>query len=271
MRRLQAIPLLLVAAYCIYCAESRGAFVAGIILVAFALVLGRGPIFQVFVSLLLVSSATALLSNLPRMNEDLRSDEGVQGRVMAWEIARTASRREFTGEGWKEFQAYISYEGKSVKKATHSCYVRVAADLGYPGLFLYLAILWCSLKSAYTFRGESTELDRIRWSVMVITAGYILSGWMIDRSYYVEYFLIAAVSGAMHRLRFNDRNNELVGVTPVDCAGAEIVNGGSLEDREGGESSAISFAAGFGIVDVCIVIALTYTTLRFWDYILDAL
>ena len=129
VRRLQALPLLLVAAYCVYCAQSRGAFVAGILLVAFALVLGRGIILQGFVTLFLVSSATALLSNLPRMDEDLRSDEGVQGRIMAWEIARTASRREFTGEGWKEFEAYISYEGESVKKATHSCYVRVAADL----------------------------------------------------------------------------------------------------------------------------------------------
>ena len=274
VRRLQALPLLLVAAYCVYCAQSRGAFVAGILLVAFALVLGRGIILQGFVTLFLVSSATALLSNLPRMDEDLRSDEGVQGRIMAWEIARTASRREFTGEGWKEFEAYISYEGESVKKATHSCYVRVAADLGYPGLYLYLAILWCSLRSTFVLKGGSIEFERIRRTLLVITTGYILSGWMIDRSYYVEYFLIAAVSGAMHRIRFTVQDYEDVGRSSGQVnAGTLRIAGNAVEPAPCGSriTGQRLFPGGFGFSDACIALALTYLTLRFWDYILDVL
>ena len=263
VRRLQALPLLAMAAYCVYCAQSRGAFVAGIILVAFALVLGRGMILRAFVIVFLVTGATAVLSSLPRMNEDLRSDEGVQGRIMAWEIARTASRRELTGEGWKEFEAYISYEGQSVKKATHSCYVRIAADLGYPGLFLYLSILWFSLRAASGLRGSSNETERIRRTLMVITVGYVTSAWMIDRAYHVEFFLIAAVSGALHRLK--------------------VISGGSganLTMADGGDalySPAVAgkvnkfFGRGFGFADVCVSLCLTYATLHFWDYILNTL
>jgi hypothetical protein len=263
VRRLQALPLMAMAAYCVYCAQSRGAFVAGIILVAFALVLGRGLIVRAFVIVFLVTGATAVLSSLPRMNEDFRSDEGVQGRIMAWEIARTASRRELTGEGWKEFQAYISYEGQSVKKATHSCYVRVAADLGYPGLFLYLSILWFSLRSVSGLRSSSNENERIRRTVMVIAVGYVISGWMIDRAYYVEFFLIAAVSGALHRLKVSSEGS---GADLERADGGDVLYSGVDDD-----SVNRYFRRGFGLADVCVSLCLTYATLRLWDYILNSL
>ena len=127
--------------------------------------------------------------------------------------------------------------------------------------------------SAYAFRAGGIELDRIRRALLVITAGYVLSGRMIDRSYYVEYFLIAAVSGAMHRLSLNDRDDDLVEAVPGDRERAGAANGGSREDcgRGDAEPSAMPFGAGFGFVDVCIVIAMTYTTLWFWDYILGSL
>lgn len=263
VKRIQALPLLLISGYCVYCAQSRGAFVAGIILAAFALVLGKGLILRMFVIVFLVTCATTLLSTLPRMNEDLRSDEGVQGRIMAWEIARTASSRELTGEGWKEFEAYISYEGQSVKKATHSCYVRVAADLGYPGLFIYLSILWFSFRSVAGIRSPNIETERLRRTLMVITVGYIASGWMIDRAYYVEYFLIAAVSGALYRLRANPQEHEghLVSTGNVDVL--HPTSGGGVMDK--------FLRSGFGFYDICISLALTYSTLYLWDYILGAM
>lgn len=259
VKRLQALPLLLMASYCVYCAQSRGAFVAGIILVGFSLLIGRSMFLRGFVIVLLVTGATAILSTLPRMNEDLRSDEGVQGRVMAWEIARTASRRETTGEGWKEFQAYISYEGEAVRKATHSCYVRVAADLGYPGLFLYLSLLWFCFRSMAFLAVKDHEAERIRRTIMVLTVGYIISGWMIDRAYYVEYFLIAAVSGAMHRLRQN--GNVKANLETGYTAGLDDLRGrGSFGDR--------LFRRSFGLADGVVSLVLTYATLLLWDYIL---
>lgn len=275
VKRLQAIPLLLMAGYCVYCAESRGAFVAGTILVAFALVLGRGRLVQVLVTLFLFSSVTALLSTLPRMNLDIRSDEGIQGRIMAWEIARTAARREMNGAGWKKFDAYISYEGETSKKATHSCYVRVAADLGYPGLFLYWAIMWCSLRSLFTLRSQSVEVERLRRVLLVMLAGYIISGWMIDRSYYVEYFLIAAVCAALHRLHNTKEESQ----TAIHC---EAVPPQHESMAEIGQEP-LSHDAGaaplkmkrdlpwnrFGLLDCAVSVALTYATLRLWDYILE--
>ena len=257
-----ALPLILMAAYCVYCTQSRGAFVAGAIIVAFALLIGRGAFARGVVIIVLATAATAMLSTLPRMNEDLRSDEGVQGRIMAWEIARTASRRETTGEGWKKFEAYISYEGEIIKKATHSCYVRVAADLGYPGLFIYLAIIWTSFRTVALRVTETDESERIRRVIMVLAVGYIISGWMIDRSYYVEYFLIAAVAGAFHRLStrgspFATSVNQFI--VETDKSDLCTVRWGKFFDRR------------FGIADAVVSAVLTYISLYAWDYILEVL
>ena len=262
IKRLQALPLISMAAYCVYCAQSRGAFVAGAIIVAFAILIGRGTFARGLVIVFLATAATAMLSTLPRMNEDLRSDEGVQGRIMAWEIARTASRRDTTGEGWKKFEAYISYQGEIIRKATHSCYVRVAADLGYPGLFIYLAIIWISFRTVALRVTETDESERIRRVIMVLAVGYIISGWMIDRSYYVEYFLIAAVAGAFHRLSLSSSRNEtLENQVCADMGKSELhpVILGKLFDRR------------FGIADALVSTVLTYGSLYMWDYILEVL
>lgn len=275
VKRLQAVPLLLMAIYCVYCAESRGAFVAGIILVAFALVLGRGRVVQIWSVLFLFCSSTALLSTLPRMDLDIRSDEGIQGRIMAWEIARTATRREMNGAGWKNFEAYISYEGETLRKATHSCYVRVAADLGYPGLFLYWAVMWCGLRSLFTLRTQSVEVERLRRTLLVMLAGYLISGWMIDRSYYVEYFLITAVCAALHRMHAVKVEGQDVIYREDSSRGLEPMAGGSQEDvsHDTGETPVkvkrnLSWTR-FGLFDCAASVALTYATLWVWDYILE--
>jgi hypothetical protein len=275
VKRLQAIPLLLIAAYCVYCAESRGAFVAGTILVAFALVLGRGRLVQVLAGVFLFSTATALLSTLPRMDLDVRSDEGIQGRIMAWEIARTATRREMNGAGWKKFDAYISYEGETSRKATHSCYVRVAADLGYPGLFLYWAIMWCALRSLFTLRSQSVEVERLRRVLLVMLAGYIISGWMIDRSYYVEYFLLAAVCAALHRLH-NMTNQAQNSIHSEDVSGGRLSMTEITQEHSSYniDETAVNTKLKlpwirFGLLDCAASVALTYATLRLWDYILE--
>jgi hypothetical protein len=48
-------------------------------------------------------------------------------------------------------------------------------------------------------RPPSEADDRSRRVLVVLLFGYIVSGWMIDRSYHLEYFLMAGAIGALHR------------------------------------------------------------------------
>lgn len=253
-RRLVVVLAMAVVCYGIFLTKSRGSFVAGLVVATFALSLGRPKMVQIGLCALVALSATSILAMLPRMEGmgALRSDEGVQGRMLAWEIARNAAESQAYGDGWKEFEAYIEYEGEMHPKATHSCYVRVAADLGYPGLFLYLGILWCCARALFhlRFAGREDEgLERSRRMLFALLAGYVISGWMIDRSYHMEFFLMAAAVAAAYKVAILDQNED-----------EEV-----LEDEE---ADVASLWTRFGVLDAGMAYALVLATFGVWDYIM---
>ena len=133
----------------------------------------------------------------------LRADEGVVGRLMAWDMAREVTRTSPTGEGYMGFHANIKWEGRMIPKATHSAYVQVGGDLGLPGLLLYLSALCCGLRTMMVYYGVSPAMDRMRGALFALLAGYLASGWMINRSYHLEFFLILGAIAAYQRLCVN--------------------------------------------------------------------
>ncbi len=259
MKRLAVILAIVIVSYGVYLTKSRGSFVAGLIVLTFALAIGRPKVFQLFLVALVAICATSILAMLPRMEgmESLRSDEGVQGRMLVWEIARNAAESKPYGDGWKEFEAYIEYEGKLYPKATHSCYVRVAADLGYPGLFLYLGILWCCARALFHLAkrsAESERMERCRRMLFVLLAGYVVSGWMIDRSYHMEFFLMAAAVAAAYRFAMLEAPDSAVESAQESESETEAVPG--------------PIWARFGFLDAGIAYALVLATFGVWDYIM---
>lgn len=191
------------ALYCIYETQSKGAFLVTAALMVMIFVIGRPLPVKIFALALAVSLGVSALSFLPRMSDmnNLRSEAGVQGRLMAWELAKTAMER--SPAGWKQFVAYINWFGLTEKKATHSSYVQVGADLGVNGLFIYLLALWASIRTTlqiHRFTVENDDQERCRRASMVLIIAYAVSSWMINREYHTEYFLLIAVAAAMHRL-----------------------------------------------------------------------
>ena len=285
LRRLIAVALAALVAYCAFHTSSRGSYIAGLVVVGFGFTLGRPKIVQALIAILLISSATAILSTLPRMAKlsSLRADEGVQGRIMAWEIARTAAEQKTYGDGWKEFTAYITFEGDVIAKATHSCFVRVSADLGLPGLFLYLAILWCGARSLLSLRTvgiNNLEAERSRRMLFAILIGYLVSGWMIDRSYHTEFFLMAAAISAMYKLyrlepvpegdAVTDELTE-AGLTPSMSIGFSptTMQPKAVFQEQDESVEPRSVWRRFGILDIVVCLALVHATLALWDYVMD--
>ena len=268
------------AFYCAWLTQSKGAFLVGGALVVLIFVVGRPKLVQIFVIAAALLVGISALSFLPRMGEmnNLRADEGVQGRLLAWEMARTASKQNETGVGWKEFIAYIPWkEGRQhmiVKKATHSSYVQVAADLGKYGLFLYLAGIWVAIHTLLALKSKNTLEERCRRALMMIVLAYVLSGWMINRQYHTEYFLLIAVTAAMHRIKKGDEL-ELNSAENQDIDLATESPG-----QAGGTTAAFTKAKSlitdyfkplwnqFGVIDLACCTFLTWFTFWMWDYIL---
>jgi len=208
-------------AWCAIETQSKGAFLVGAVLCVLLFVIGRRWWVKGLVLGMAASFGLGALSFLPRMEKmgDLRSDEGVQGRLMAWEQAKTAMEQNPTGVGWKQFLALIDWrEGNywhiGIPKSTHSSYVQIGAELGKRGLFMWLLVLIVALRATWVFKAQNDTEERVRRSILLMLSAYMISGWMINREYHTEYYLLVAMAGAMHRLNVARSLNNSSDSTP---------------------------------------------------------
>jgi hypothetical protein len=202
--RLMAISIWLIAYEAIFETQSKGAVLAGFVTLVVSYSFGKSKFTQAVILGIALAAGGAVISFMPRMEKmgDLRSDEGVQGRLLAWEQARLVVKNDYTGEGWKHFRAIIKWEKLMIPKATHSSYVKIGADLGYPGMFVYVGILWLGFRSLFRRASEDLAMERSRRALFTLISAYVISNWMIDRAYHTEYFLFMAAIGAWHRMEF---------------------------------------------------------------------
>lgn len=283
VRRIISALLILLAFYASVETKSKGAFVVGGGAIVLALVFGRKKIVQILIISAAFAGGGTLLAMMPRMEEmnSLGSDEGVIGRMLAWEIARTSSINNTYGEGWKVFRAYVEYEGGVYPKACHSTYVRIGADLGYPGMFFFLLIIWCCFRILISVKTNNLDFERCRRMLFLLLATYIVSGWMIDRSYHTEYFLIAACCAAMHRLQLA-QGREIQAPESPEIALSNNGNSTSNPDRtinviydepdlQPGEvepKNKLQKWTHLGIVDLFAAYVIMRIAFEVWDYIM---
>lgn len=185
---------------CIYLTLSKGAFLAGAATIVATLTFGRPKAAQVTIIAASLLFGSAVLYSLPRMNEldKSKSDAAIQGRVGAFKFGYRMLTTTYYGIGkgkWAEtIQAVENYY-----IAGHSSYVVVGAELGYPGLFLLCAILYCDLRTVVTAKTESFDEERIRRMLFVLVVSYIVSSWMVNFEYRPTFFMFTAAIAALHR------------------------------------------------------------------------
>jgi len=96
------------------------------------------------------------MSTITAPSED--SDDSVQSRLHFWRVAvAMANDRPFTGVGHRGYErVYNQYdwtEGQFMtNRAVHSAWFGTLADLGYPGLLLFILIVFTSLRSCRRVR-----------------------------------------------------------------------------------------------------------------------
>ena len=271
--------------YCAWMTQSKGSFLVGAGLTVMIFVVGRPRWVQILVIALALTVGIGALSFLPRMDQmgNLRADEGVMGRLMAWEMARTAMNTHAYGVGWKQFIALIDWKDGArifydIPKATHCSYVQVGADLGKYGLFLWLLGLWTAIRTALFVKTREEIEERCRRAVLLLVIAYMVSGWMINRQYHTEYFLLIAVAAAMHRLSLARAQDPIV--SPAEATSAETVAepptvawpppaGSSAASNS--TSTPLKLWKRLGLLDVMVVGGLLWGTLALWDYILKNL
>lgn len=224
LSRIIGVALLLIPLYCIYQTVSKGAFLSAAIATVATMTFGRPKSVQIgIVVLAFLFGATALYS-LPRMNElsHSKSDEAIQGRVAAFKHGYKLMQSSFRGVGkahWGDEPFMTDYIRVAVSpksgdnsdkghfilkpvhysKAPHSTYVCTGAELGKPGLFLFLGILYCCLRTTMSAKTKNAEEERIRRMLFVLVISFVVSSWMVDFEYRPTFFMFAAAIAAFHR------------------------------------------------------------------------
>lgn len=203
VHRLLGLVGIMVGAYCVYLTQSKGAYLCGAATATVILLFRKARYVQIFLLAVMFTAGIGALKLLPRMENFSAKEDGIEGRLMIWQLAYNAMESTFSGEGWRRFEAWIDTEQYGlIKKATHGSYVNVGADLGYPGLFLFVGILYACFRTVWQARPSEGDLEaqRLQRALLILVSSYAASAWMIDRAYHTDYFFIAGACAAYHRL-----------------------------------------------------------------------
>ncbi|MDR3406698.1 MAG: hypothetical protein P4L99_29705 [Chthoniobacter sp.] len=325
--RLIGIGLLFIPLYCIFLTVSKGAFLCAGITVVATMAFGRPKSVQISIGVAAFIFGSTALYMLPRMSElnNSKSDEAIQGRVAAFKHGYAQMQATFRGIGKAEWgkepfiTAYIptllppkmgsgpgSEKGRTVlkpihySKAPHSSYVCIGAELGKPGMFLFVAVLYCCLRTTMTAKTQTPDEERIRRMLFVLVISYIVSSWMVDFEYRPTFFMFTAAIAALHRhlLGIRAEEDETVKtpeleslpvwhppqLIPHPALAAALPDSRLSRDllapepaSETGHASAATDASPPGVAgnwnrlgwfDAGMILLLTYGVIRFWAYIM---
>jgi hypothetical protein len=212
MSRLVAVIVMVLTVCALVPTESKGVFLAGAVGFTASMIFGRNLTVQITMALLAFGTMGSVLAMLPRMEgmKNLRADEGVVGRLMAWEQALAVASANPTGQGYKTFFAVIPTGNEVMIKATHSSFVKIGADLGRWGMIFYAGMLVVGLRTLMQYEGKSEPMERSRRILFALIVIFCISGWMIDRAYHGELFFFLGAIGAYHHLSIQNRTARAV-------------------------------------------------------------
>lgn len=183
------------ALYCIYLTQSRGGLLATTACFAFwFLSWVKSPTWKRIAS---VVSLAGVIAAFSLQTASYRDDESSMGRVEAWVAGmEMIQSHPLLGVGKDQFSEFH-------KRDAHNSYVRVGAENGFIGLYLFVGIL----TSLIHFLGR-LEHSSLSEETRVFRAGftgyfgsYVVASIFSSRAYDIVFLIMTAIFGALLRLQ----------------------------------------------------------------------
>jgi len=191
---------------------SRGGFLAFLAVAAFVLVrvttIPARSRLAGLVVILAVLSATASdqywaqMQTIvhPKQDYNMTSEEG-RLKVWARGVDYMTGSPVF-GVGVKNFPvaegtisplARLAERGLGVRwGAAHNSYVQVGAELGIPGLLLFLGVIWCAFKALGRAARPGGEAARLAQSLMAALVGFVVGAFFLSLAYTDMFYTLLA-------------------------------------------------------------------------------
>lgn len=294
--------LMLLPVYCIWLTKSKGAFLAGFATLINALSFKRPMAIQALIVAVSLTVGWVGVNKLPRMQEleSAGRDQAIQGRVAAFNFGLNSMQNTTFGVGYGRFAVEFHKEHHYFK-AAHSSYVNIGGELGRVGLFLFLGVLYCCLRTLFFAKTENVGEERVRRILFALLVSYMVSSWMVGWSNRGILFLMVGAIAAFHRLMLGadqpaeqKQTRPHIEFTPAPGIGrwqpARVVApalayasqlavpvsapSAKLEDTIIEVKSAAVRQPGIlwnriTILDLLLMLAFMVATIRFWGYIMN--
>jgi hypothetical protein len=195
-----SLPIFLLPLYCIYLTVSKGAFISGFATATLSMIFGRPKLVQIAILGATLTFGLTAVRTLPRMNEidKAKSDEAIQGRVAAFKWGLYNFKTRLRGVGYHQFNESFIRAHKYFK-AAHSSFNQIGCELGRPGMYLFLAMIYYAMRTLYFANCRNVEEERVRRILYVLIISHLVSSWMVDFGFRTSLFLFLAAIAAFHR------------------------------------------------------------------------
>jgi probable O-glycosylation ligase (exosortase A-associated) len=208
--------LMVLTAFSIIGSQSRGAFLGGMSMAAFLVLKSRQ---RVMISLLVVGFITVGVFFVPqtwidrmRTIETYQEDSSALSRLEVWGFAlKIANERPLVGGGFRVsynddiYLKYVPDARKGRGRNYHSVYFEILGELGYPGLLIYLSVLWAAWRSGSRLISITRRRPELQWAgdlarmIQVSLVGFGVAGAFQNLAFFDFYFhLIAMLFLARH-------------------------------------------------------------------------
>ena len=145
------------------------------------------------------------------MDEFSKTEGGIQGRMIAFEFGYdlTTVQAKWKGVGYKKYHETMREQLSGIGIANHGSYNEIGSNTGQIGLFLYLGILYLSLRVLFFSKPRTVREDRVQRLLFIFVISFGISAWVIDWAYRATFFFTAATVASFHRLMIKARQGDV--------------------------------------------------------------
>ena len=152
--------------------------------------------------------------------------DSAQTRIQSWEFAtNVALHRPLIGGGFNVYESSAMWRAYGPEGATpraiHSIYFRILGEQGFPGLFLFIALLAASWRKCAKVRRTSRGLPEEKWAfdlasmLQVSLLAFIVAGLATTSSYFdLSYQLVAVCALLATIIEHGSAQTHEVGADP---------------------------------------------------------